>query len=205
MQHRTSRLRRLAGTAALATLALATIGTGVAGADPTGSSGTSGARGRAHLTAEQRQCLKDEGVKRPEGRPTKADAKALKDAAKACDIPLGRLMRHHIGHAMTDLTAEQRQCLADAGVTKPEGEPTQAERDAFKAAAESCGIDLPGRDGPGEGMGRGHRGPGLRLTAEQRQCLADAGVTRPEGRPTEDQRAAMRSAAESCGITLGRR
>ena len=195
MQYRTPRLRRIAGTAALATLTLATVGTGMAGADTTGSSGPSGARGRAHLTAEQRRCLADEGVKRPEGRPTKADAKALKDAAKACDIPLGRLMRHHIGHGMADLTDEQRQCLADAGVTKPEGRPTLEQLKAFADAAKSCDVPLR----------RHHRGPGPRLTAEQRQCLADAGVTRPEGEPTEEQREAMRTAAESCGITPGRR
>ena len=52
--------------------------------------------------------------------------------------------------------------------------------------------------------GPGRRGPGERLTDAQRQCLADAGITRPTGPPTDEQRAAMRSAAEGCGITLGR-
>ncbi|MEY3361865.1 MAG: hypothetical protein RL531_1584 [Actinomycetota bacterium] len=144
MQQRTPRLRRIAGTAALATLALATVGTGVAGADPSGATGTSGARGRGHLSAEQRACLKDEGITKPTGRPTKADVKALKAAAEACDIQLGRLMRHHIGHGMADLTDEQRQCLTDAGVTKPEGRPTQEQRAELRDAAESCGI-APGR------------------------------------------------------------
>jgi len=270
MQHRTPRLRRIAAAAALTTLALATIGTGVAAADATGSTGRGDHRGRAHLTAEQRSCLEDQGIRKPAGRPTKAEIKALKAAAEACDIPLGRLVRHHIGHAMADLTDEQRQCLeeagvtkpegrpteaqlkafaaaakscgvplrddrrgpghghgprltdeqrqclAEAGVTKPEGEPTEAQRDAMRAAAESCGITLPDRDGPGprgpwgrrdhdrDGE-RGERGHGPRLTDEQRQCLEDAGVTRPEGRPTEAQRDAMRAAAESCGITPGRR
>lgn len=54
-----------------------------------------------------------------------------------------------------ELTDEQRQCLADAGVTRPEGRPTDEQREAMKAAAEGCGIEVPE---PGEGRGPG--GPG---------------------------------------------
>ena len=266
MHQHHSRLRRIAGTAALATLALATIGTGVAGAAESGATGATGPNGRGHLTATQRECLKDQGITKPTGRPTAKDIKALKAAAKACDIPLGRIVRHRMHDVAADLTdaqkqclkdagitkpegrptvadlkafAEaakscdiplrdhhrgpeltdaQRQCLTDAGITKPEGRPTEEQRAAFRAAAESCGITLPappagvsGATGaPGaapQGMpgDHGRRGPGERLTDAQRQCLADAGITRPTGPPTEEQRAAMRSAAESCGITLGRR
>jgi hypothetical protein len=143
--------------------------------------------------------------------------KAFADAAKSCDIPV----RPH--HDRPQLTDEQQQCLTDQGITKPAerptGPPTDEQRAAMKAAAEACGITLPtppadasGAMGdPGaapQGM-RGERGHGPRLTDEQRQCLTDAGVTkpaeRPTGPPTDEQRAAMRSAAESCGITLGRR
>ena len=46
------------------------------------------------------------------------------------------------------------------------------------------------------------------LTDEQKQCLADQGVTVPEKpadgtrppRPTDEQRAAFRAAAEACGL-----
>ena len=49
------------------------------------------------------------------------------------------------------LTDEQKACLEEAGVEKPaEGQrPTDAQREAFRAAAEQCGIDLPERpNGP---------------------------------------------------------
>jgi hypothetical protein len=193
MNHRTSRLRRIAGTAALATLALATVGTGIAGAAESGASGATGPRGRSHLTAAQIECLKDNGVTRPSGRPTAAQVKALKAAAEECDIPLRKVMAHHVHHAMRDLTDEQQQCLEDAGVTKPDGRPTAAELKEFAAAAKECGVTLRHDH---------HRGPNL--TDAQRQCLADAGITKPTGEPTQEQRDAMRAAAESCGIALGR-
>ena len=43
------------------------------------------------------------------------------------------------------LTDAQRQCLKDAGLEKPaDGQrPTDAQREAFRAAAAKCGIDLP--------------------------------------------------------------
>ena len=53
----------------------------------------------------------------------------------------------------------------------------------------------------------GGRPPRPQLTDEQRQCLADQGVTPPEKsadgtrmRPTDEQRAAMNAAAEACGL-----
>ena len=51
----------------------------------------------------------------------------------------------------------------------------------------------------GEGSGRPDR---PRLTEEQRACLQEQGVQKPEGKPTEEQRAAFRAAAEACGIEL---
>jgi len=87
------------------------------------------------------------------------------------------------------LTEEQRACLEEQGVKRPpEGQrPTEEQREAFRAAAEACGIELP-----------------RRLTDEQRACLEEQGVKRPpEGqRPTEEQREAFRAAAEACGIEL---
>ena len=102
---------------------------------------------------------------------------------------------HHRGGRL-NLTDEQKTCLTDAGITKPAKgtRPTQAERDAMKAAAEACGITLPTRPD--------HAGRGLNLTDEQKTCLTDAGITKPEGRPTQAERDAMKAAAEACGITL---
>ena len=40
------------------------------------------------------------------------------------------------------------------------------------------------------------------LTDTQRSCLTDAGVTRPSGRPTAEQRRQLRAAAAECGITI---
>jgi len=98
------------------------------------------------------------------------------------------------------LTDEQKACLEQAGVTKPaEGQrPTDEQREAFKAAAESCGIELPA-GGPG---GPGHRGP--ELTDEQRECIEGQGVEKPAKgeRPTDEQRAAFEAAATECGIDL---
>lgn len=40
------------------------------------------------------------------------------------------------------------------------------------------------------------------LTNAQRSCLTDAGLTRPTGRPTVEQRQALVKAAADCGITI---
>ena len=53
--------------------------------------------------------------------------------------------------ARVHLTAEQKQCLADHGVTPPvkpaDGTrptpPTDAQREAFRAAATACGLPTP--------------------------------------------------------------
>jgi hypothetical protein len=100
------------------------------------------------------------------------------------------------------LTDAQKQCLADQGVTLPErsatGERPQfspEQRDAFRAAAQACGITLPAWHSP--------------LTDAQKQCLADQGVTLPERSATgerpqfsPEQRDAFRAAAQACGIAL---
>ena len=48
-----------------------------------------------------------------------------------------------------DLTDEQRQCLEDAGLTRPVGPMTTVDRQALRedleAAAEGCDITLPER------------------------------------------------------------
>jgi hypothetical protein len=53
------------------------------------------------------------------------------------------------------LSTEQRQCLTDQGVTLPQKpadgsrpQLTQEQRDAFRAAAQACGIPLPAHHAP---------------------------------------------------------
>ncbi len=153
------------------------------------------------LTDAQKKCLTDAGLTRPEGKPTDEQRAAFQAAAKKCGItkPEGIGKGHHRGRPQ--LTDAQKKCLTDAGFTKPATRPTtpptEAQRAAFKAAAEKCGITIP------EGIGKGHHRGRPQLTDAQKKCLTDAGVTKPEGRPTEAQRAAMKAAAEKCGITLG--
>jgi len=153
------------------------------------------------LTDEQRACLEEHGVQKPEQdengervRPTDEQREAFRAAAEACGIELP-LRRH------PRLTDEQRACLQEQGVEKPErdengerAEPTDEQREAFRAAAEACGIEL-------------RRHP--RLTDEQRACVQEQGVEKPERdengervEPTDEQREAFRAAAEACGIDL---
>lgn len=49
------------------------------------------------------------------------------------------------GPGRARLTEEQRQCLQDQGLERPaRGErPTDEQRQAFRDAAEACGIELP--------------------------------------------------------------
>ena len=108
------------------------------------------------------------------------------------------------------LTDEQKACLESHGAPKPtQGEDgkrvplTDEQRAAVKAAAEACGITLPGPP-------RGPRADRPQLTDEQKSCLEGQGITKPAkpadgerpARPTEEQRAKFKAAAEACGITL---
>ena len=105
------------------------------------------------------------------------------------------------------LTDAQRQCLSEQGVTVPARPAdgirpalTPDQRSALRKAAEACGLPIRGR-----GF---HRG----FTDAQRQCLSEQGVTVPArpadgARPalTPEQRAALRKAAEACGLLRGPR
>ncbi len=141
------------------------------------------------LSDEDRACLEEQGVTVPEierdedGRPTERpdfsdeEKEAFRAAAEACGIE--RSFGHHgPGRLFGSLSDEDRACLEENGADLPEietdedGNPVppeerpelsdeekEARRDAFQAAAEACGIDLPeGCGGPG-GPG-GFRGPG---------------------------------------------
>ena len=113
--------------------------------------------------------------------------------------PAGRHAR------FAELTDTQRACLADQGLTRPTARPTtrptQEQIKKLRAAAKECGIKLPAH--PGRGGHRGGPGEGApQLTQEQRDCLADAGATRPTGRPTAEQFKKLRAAAKECGIDI---
>ena len=101
------------------------------------------------------------------------------------------------------ITQEQRDCMAEQGYERPlAGElRTREQRQAFRDAAETCGIDLP--KGVFRHAARRHARHWYRnLTVDQRQCLTDQGVERPQGRPTPDEVQAFRDAAAACGIDL---
>ncbi len=106
--------------------------------------------------------------------------------------------RHREGRP--ELTDEQKACLEENGITgRPDGVPTAEMREAFKEAAETCGIELPG---PMHRRGH-HRGDRPELTDEQKACMAEAGISeRPERPLSEDERAEFKSAADACGIEL---
>ena len=107
--------------------------------------------------------------------------------------------------ARPQLTDAQKACLAEQGVTLPvrpadgtmPAPPSEEQRAAMKAAAEACGLPIP-------------QGHGLRpqLTDAQKACLAEQGVTLPvrpadgtmPAPPSEEQRAAMKAAAQACGL-----
>lgn len=114
-----------------------------------------------------------------------------------------------------NLTEAQRDCLVDAGLTRPTARPTGEQRQALRQAAADCGIDIPsGRpDGVGgpNANGRPTSSDGAQarkaarfgqLSEEQQSCLADAGLTRPTARPTAEQRQALTDAAADCGIAI---
>lgn len=69
---------------------------------------------------------------------------------------------HGPGHGFAQLTDTQRDCLKDAGLTRPDtrpsGPPTQEQIQKFRDTAKACGIELPAHPdhmGPG-----GPGGPG---------------------------------------------
>ena len=108
------------------------------------------------------------------------------------------------GGTLFVLTDVQRTCLADAGVQRPKGKLTtdQAKelRAAIDAALAKCAVKVPDRLAGREKLGFRWAA----LGAEQQQCLADVRLTRPVGRLTEPQRAAVRQAkldaVKACGI-----
>lgn len=98
------------------------------------------------------------------------------------------------------LTNEQKQCLADHGVTRPIRPLTKEKVATIKAAVKACDIHVPAR--LQHRLARLAHRHHLDLTAEQKQCLADHGVTRPIRPVTTEKIATIKSAATACGVNL---
>ncbi len=154
----------------------------------------------SNLTDEQKQCLEDSGVTRPDADSTpeerQAAREAFREAAETCGITLPD------PHGpLANLTDEQKACLDEADLTRPDRDATfeerQAAREALKAALEGCGVELPDHVG---------NGPIANLTDEEKACLQAADLSRPgaDATPEERQaaREALKAAAEACGIEL---
>ena len=156
---RTKRLARAAVPFAAAGV-LAAGFAGVAGAQGPGGANAEAGKARAaaffgSLSPEQKDCLVAHGAKRPEGRPSPADRRALVRAASACDITVarpsnaGRQPGRTAGEAavklrFATLTQAQKVCLVAQGVKRPDGRPSRAAKQALRAAAAACGIQVGG-------------------------------------------------------------
>ncbi len=191
---RTASLRRLVATG-LGCVALGAASIAVAApagaATDTNATGA-GARPGLHLTTEQKQCLKEHGVTRPIRPLTKEKVATIKAAVKACDIQVPARVRHRLArraHHHVTLTAEQKQCLADHGVTRPIRPVTTEKIAAITSAAAACGVNLPAEFGK-----RVH------LSDANVQCLKDHGVTFPVRPLTREKVQTIRDAAQACGI-----
>lgn len=141
---------RLGRIAVLGVTALALLG-GLFAA-PAGAQTGNDESARLRPTPEQLQCMVDEGYERPLAGDlrTREQRQAFRAAAEACgiDLPPGffrRAARIGARHWWRHLTAEERQCMKDEGVQRPLGWPTDSEVQAFRDAAEACGVELPGR------------------------------------------------------------
>lgn len=91
------------------------------------------------------------------------------------------------------LTDVQRQCLADANLQRPEGRLTNEQvkqlQQQVQAALTSCDVTVPAKAADRDRLGFRWAA----LSSEKQHCLADAELTRPLGRLTDDQRAAVRA------------
>jgi len=109
---------------------------------------------------------------------------AMAAPAGAADAPNATGARRHRVH----LTDEQKQCLAQQGITRPIRPLTAEKIQKLKDAAQACDVKLPHRR---------HL-----LTAEQRQCMQQQGITRPIRPLTADKVQKIKDAATACGVKL---
>ena len=115
---------------------------------------------------------------------------------------------HGKGTFIKSLTPDQRECLKNNGVAKPDHTLTPDERAAAKAnliaAADTCGVTLPAR--PGIAKVKELRAEIKALSTDQKSCLKSNGIAKPDHKLTKPERqaayAALESAAQNCGITL---
>jgi hypothetical protein len=138
---KTTKIRTLIAAGTIGAIGL----TGVVAANAAGAVGTGGntTPAKARLTAEQKTCMTEQGITKPEGRPTVEQRAAIIDAAKNCGIDIPS-RRARIASRLAQLTPEQRECLVDNGVTRPQRPLTAEQRAEFKqqlkTAAQTCGI-----------------------------------------------------------------
>ena len=139
----------------------------------------------------------------PSSPTTPTPAAAVASAATASTAAT-KAVRARIIWFYTAITDVQRRCLADADLQRPAGKLTDAQRKALqaqiRAALTKCDVTLPGRFADRSRFGFGWAS----LTSVQQHCLADTALTRPVGRLTTAERAAVRmsklDAATTCGI-----
>lgn len=130
-----------------------------------------------------------------------AAAGVAADSAPAADTASDATPRTKARGWWSGLTDEQRTCLQDQDISRPVGRLDDAERTALRAkveaAAKTCDVTLPFPKARAFWDG---------LTTEQQDCIKDAGVNRPWGPLTKEQRKAVRTdvreAAEKCGVDL---
>ena len=134
--------RRWARVAAIPAVAALTIGLFVALAPVASAAPTHPKRPGLHLTAAQKTCLASHGVKAPtagsRSSSTPQQRQALVSALQACGVQrFGGQGRFAGG-----LTAAQRTCLAQHGVTPPGsgGAAAGGQGQNFAAAMQACGI-----------------------------------------------------------------
>jgi hypothetical protein len=110
------------------------------------------------------------------------------------------------GSFLKSLTDEQKACLQANGVAKPEGRLSPEQRreaiTTLRTAADTCGITLPER--PGRARVDELKSRLGSLTPEQKACMKDSGLTRPQ-RPMDAAArqawiAQAKQAAQACGL-----
>jgi hypothetical protein len=106
------------------------------------------------LSTDQRQCLKSNGVARPDHKLTAEERAAaianLKAAADTCGVTLP--VRPAVAKAkqlraeIKALSSDQKDCLKSNGIARPDHKLTKPERQAayaaLQSAAQTCGITL---------------------------------------------------------------
>jgi hypothetical protein len=151
-----TKVRTLVAAGAIGVVGLTSVvGMNVAGAQTTDQV-ASAAEGRGafikSLTPEQKACLQANGVTKPEGRLSPEQRReaiaTLRTAADTCGITLperpARARLDELKSRIGSLTPEQKACMKDSGLTRPQRPMDAAARQAWiaeaKQAAQACGL-----------------------------------------------------------------